>query len=299
VKPFEPSPEAPLPPTSPEPPRWTPTLAVRASVLLHAAAAGATAFDPTSWGAALAAVAGNHAAIGLVAMTPQSRLLGPVIVRLPGTASQVALTFDDGPDPAVTPHVLDLLDRYGVTASFFCIGARARAHPAIVRDIVRRGHAVENHTMTHPNAFAFYLPPAMRCEIGGADDILQAIAGRKPQFFRPPMGFRGPLLDYVLTGAGLRGVSWTRRGYDTACRNSWRVLHRLTRGLRAGDIVLLHDGNAARDDTGRPVILTVLPALLQQLAARGLSAVSLDRALAMPGAAAAARNQASAVYAST
>jgi len=232
-------------------------------------------------------------------MIPQSLLLGPVIAWLPDAGPHVALTFDDGPDPAVTPHVLDLLDRHDATASFFCIGTRARAHPALVRDIVRRGHAVENHTMTHPNAFAFYMPPALRREIGGADDVLQAITGRKPRFFRPPMGFRGPPLDYVLTRTGLHTVSWTGRGYDTACRSPVRVLRRLLRNLNAGDILLLHDGNTARDGCGRPVVLTVLPALLQQLAARGLSVVSLDRALAKPDVAAAAGSPASAVYAST
>ncbi len=285
-------------PTAPDR-HWAPTLAVRASILLHAAAIGAAAFDPASWAAALAAIAGNHAALGVAGMVPQSRLLGPVLARLPDPGPRVALTFDDGPDPAVTPRVLDLLDQHGATASFFCIGVRARAHPSIVRDIVRRGHAVENHTMTHPNAFACYLPPALRREIDGANDILQAITGRPPRFFRPPMGFRGPPLDYVLTRAGLQSVSWTRRGYDTVWRSPVRVVRRLLRNLDAGDIVLLHDGNTARDGSGRPVVLTVLPALLEQLAARGLSAVSLDRALATPDAAAATGSRASAAYAST
>ena len=153
--------------------------------------------------------------------------------------------------------------------------------------------------MTHPNAFACYLPPALRREIDGANAILQAITGRSPRFFRPPMGFRGPPLDYVLTSAALQAVSWTRRGYDTAWRSPVRVVRRVLRNLDAGDIVLLHDGNTARDGSGRPVVLTVLPALLEQLAVRGLSAVSLDRALATPDAAAATGSRASAAYAST
>ncbi len=279
--------------------RWAPSVAVRASILLHAAAIGAAALDPAAWGVALAAIAGNHAALGLAGMVPQSQLLGPVITRLPDAAPHIALTFDDGPDPAVTPRVLDLLDRHGATASFFCVGTRARAHQAILRDIVARGHTVENHTMTHPNAFACYMPPALRREIEGANGVLHALTGRKPRFFRSPMGFRGPPLDYVLTSAGLRGVSWTRRGYDTVRRSPVRVLRCLLHGLDAGDIILLHDGNAARNEAGRAVVLTVLPALLEQLAARGLSAVSLDRALATPDTAAAARSPASAEYAST
>jgi peptidoglycan/xylan/chitin deacetylase (PgdA/CDA1 family) len=225
---------------------------------------------------------GNHVVLGVIGMWPRSRLLGPNLVRLPAAAArrgEVALTFDDGPDPEVTPQVLDLLDNAGAKASFFCLGARAAAHPEIVRDMVRRGHSVENHSQRHPNLFACYGLRALRREIESAQTAIAGITNRPPAFFRAPVGLRSPLLDPVLARTGLRYVSWTRRGYDAVRGDPTGVLRRLTRGLAAGDVLLLHDGSSARTSAGRPVVLQVLPVLLEQLAARGLKAVTLPAAL--------------------
>src|SRR5204862_2263432 len=134
-------------------------------------------------------------------------LLGPNIVRLPEAAArrgEVVLTFDDGPDPDVTPHVLELLDRYRMKASFFCIGEKAAAFPAIVKDIARRGHSVENHSNRHSYAFAFYGVSRLRHEVETAQSIVGQITGRAPEFFRAPAGFRSVLLDPVLAKRGLR-----------------------------------------------------------------------------------------------
>jgi peptidoglycan/xylan/chitin deacetylase (PgdA/CDA1 family) len=100
-----------------------------------------------------------------------------------------------------------------------------------------------------------------------------------PTFFRAPAGLRNPFLAPVLHREGLTLASWTRRGFDTRERDAARVLQRLTRGLAAGDILLLHDGNAARDAQGRPVILDVLPALLAALRRERLVAVTLPQSV--------------------
>src|ERR1700744_4331958 len=103
---------------------WRPTPAIRASICLHAACVLLVVTQPAWWPFALAAFLGNHLVLGLVGMHPRSRLLGPNLIRLPDDAAargEVALTFDDGPDPAITPRVLDVLDRHGAKASFFCI----------------------------------------------------------------------------------------------------------------------------------------------------------------------------------
>jgi peptidoglycan/xylan/chitin deacetylase (PgdA/CDA1 family) len=226
----------------------------------------------------LAAVLGNQLLLGLFGMWPRSQFLGGNLVRLPPfgyTKGHVALTFDDGPDPDVTPIVLDLLDRHGAKASFFCIGRRAAAHPEIVRDIIRRGHSVENHTYWHPYAFACYLPFALRREIEKTQTVIHALTGTRPAFFRAPAGLRSPLLDFVMTQSKLRYVSWTRRGLDCFRRNPTAVLNRLTRGLAAGDVLLLHDGSCTRTRKGQPIVLAVLPPLLDHLAQRGLRPVSL------------------------
>jgi peptidoglycan/xylan/chitin deacetylase (PgdA/CDA1 family) len=229
----------------------------------------------------LGAVVFNHGVL-LLGMRPGSRLLGPDMRRLPPASAlrnEVALTFDDGPDPEVTPQVLDLLDAAGARASFFCIGMAARAHPALVREIVRRGHSVENHTETHSLAFATYGRVRMRQEIATAQGTLAPLAGRAPRFFRAPAGIRSPLLTPAMAGLPLTYLSWTRRALDGTRGDAERGLARLTQGLAAGDILLMHDGRCACSAEGRPVVLDILPRLLDRLAAEGLRAVSLPMAL--------------------
>lgn len=265
-----------------DPQRWRPAPALVATFAMHAAALPALAAAPGAWPAVLGALIANHAALGLLGLAPGNRWIGPTLVRLPAAAAarrEVALTFDDGPHPAVTPRVLDLLDRRGARATFFCVGRRAKAHPDLVRDIAARGHAVENHSDRHEKRFALQTPWAIRRELRTAQTTLTAAAGTPPRFVRAPFGIRGPMLDPALAGTGLRHVAWTRRGKDTICNDPALVLARLTRGLAAGDILLLHDGASAVGADGTPVVLTVLPALLAALAAQGLHAVTLRAAL--------------------
>src|SRR5690606_26946563 len=111
-----------------------------------------------------AALACNHGALVWGGLWPRSTLLGPNLVRLPATSAaraEIALTFDDGPNPQVTPALLDLLDSANAKASFFCIGAQARRHPALTREIIARGHDLENHTQHHPNHFSLLGPRAI------------------------------------------------------------------------------------------------------------------------------------------
>jgi peptidoglycan/xylan/chitin deacetylase (PgdA/CDA1 family) len=261
---------------------WSLAPAIWCSVMLHIGGVVTVAAAPKTWPWVVGALVSNHLGLGAIGMWPKSRLLGPNLVRLPEASArrrEVALTFDDGPSPLVTLHVLDLLDRYRAKASFFCIGERAATHPDIVREIVRRGHTVENHSFRHSSAFACYGPTAQRREIEAAQRIICSITGRPPQFFRAPFGLRNPLLASVLARTGLHYVSWTRRGLDTVSGDAQRVLRRLTRRLAAGDVLLLHDGSSAVTRTGQPLVLTVLPFLLEQIAARGLKSVTLPSAM--------------------
>lgn len=261
--------------------KWRPAPAIKLSAVVHVAAPFAFAIQPALWPWALGAVAVNHLLLSCAVLWPRGRVLGPNLTQLPAPAverREVSLTFDDGPDPEVTPRVLDLLDRHRARASFFCIGEKAAAHPEIVREIARRGHSVENHSHGHPHAFAFYGMRGLRREVDAAQSVIARITGRAPVFFRAPAGFRSPLLDPVLARHGLRYVSWTRRGFDTVDRDAAAVLKRLTRGLAAGDVLLLHDGARARTSGGGPVVLAVLPGLLETLAAGGLKSVPLPAA---------------------
>jgi peptidoglycan-N-acetylglucosamine deacetylase len=262
--------------------QWLPAPAIRLSAGLHALATAGIFAAPESWPWMISGIAANHLLLGLAGVVPRSGVLGPNLIRLPASSAglrQVALTFDDGPDPHVTPAVLDLLDGAGARASFFCIGRRAAAFPEIVGEIVRRGHSVENHSHLHANAFALYPPAALTRELARAQAAITRITGRAPRFFRAPMGVRSPLLDPVLSRLGLRQVTWTRRGYDAVSHNSQAVLRRLVRGLAAGDVLLLHDGRGALARRGGPIVLEVLPALLDRIAAAGLRSVPLPTAL--------------------
>lgn len=269
------------PPARPTARRWRPAPALQATVLLHAAGAVALAAAPSSWPWVAGGIAANHAALAAAGFLPRSCLLGPNLARLPESAArraEVALTFDDGPDPEVTPRVLDMLDEAGVKATFFLIGERAARHPALAREIVRRGHAAENHSHRHSTAFGWYGLGRARREIDAAQGAIADATGVAPVYFRAPFGIRNPLLDPALARCGLRYVSWTRRGFDTVARDPHRVLDRLTRNLAAGDILLLHDGITARLRDGGAQALAVLPALAARLAAHALKPVTLREA---------------------
>ncbi|MEO8007750.1 MAG: polysaccharide deacetylase family protein [Betaproteobacteria bacterium] len=258
---------------------WGPSPLIWITLFLHAAGTVALLARPQWWPSILAALALNHVVLALIGLWPRSRLLGANMLRLPDAAAsrnEIALTFDDGPDPDVTPKVLGILDSHQAKASFFVIGDKAAAHPELAREIVRRGHRIENHSLRHSNFFGFFVWAALRKDIGSAQEIIAEITGRAPAFFRSPMGIRNPLLDPVIARLGLRYITWTRRGFDTVARDPVIVLGRLTRQLSAGDILLLHDRRTGHQ---RAMVLEVLPALLDRIAEAGLKPVSLPQAM--------------------
>ena len=262
---------------------WQPTLLIRSSIALHLLVVLAVIVAPSQWRWAVGAVLANHALLTLLGLWPRSHWLGPNWAQLPAAAAarnEIALTIDDGPDPTVTPQVLDLLDRYTVQATFFCVGEKAARYPELCREIVRRGHAVENHSQHHRCYFALMGVAGFRRELQAAQTTLSAITGQRPLFFRAPAGIRSPLLEPVLARLGLQLVSWSARGFDTRIGDVAQVKNKLLRGLRAGAILLLHDGNAARTVDGIPVILGVLPMVLASASAAQLRFVTLRQALA-------------------
>jgi peptidoglycan/xylan/chitin deacetylase (PgdA/CDA1 family) len=264
--------------------RFRPSALISGSVALHAAAAAVALLRPRLWPWALSAVVVDHLALTAAGLTPRSRLLGPNLTRLPAAAERggtpaIALTIDDGPDPDVTPGVLALLGAHGARASFFCIGERVERYPDLAREIVACGHDIENHSQRHLHRFSLLGPRALAGEVERAQESIAAVTGERPRFFRAPAGLRNPFLEPVLSRAGLQLVSWTRRGFDTVSGESGRVLGRLTRDLADGDILLLHDGHAARSAAGSAVILEVLPPLLAALERARLAPVTLRAAV--------------------
>lgn len=184
----------------------------------------------------------------------------------------VALTFDDGPNPATTPRVLDILHEKQVRATFFVVGKRAEQHPELVRRALAEGHLVENHTWSHPSLFCFLTPGRLRSEIGKCTEILQRIGGRRPRYFRSPVGLRHALLRPYLRRAGLEYISWQVRSRDTLNVKSGTLTGRILNKVMPGDIVLLHDHRAG----GVDVLLGVLPKVIDELRARGFDFVRVD-----------------------
>lgn len=262
---------------------WRPSALVAGSAGLHLLVGIGALLRPETWPWAMSAVAANQTLLLAAGVWPSSNWLGPNLARLPEASrrrGEFALTFDDGPDPDSTPAVLDLLDERRAKATFFCIGERSRRHPDLCREIAHRGHEVENHSHRHLPTFALLTPAGQRREIAAAQETIVALTGSRPRFFRPPAGVRSPLLDPVLHGLDLRLANWTRRGFDTLDRDAPRIASRLTRGLAAGDILLLHDGHCARTAAGRPVVLEALPRVLDAAAGEGLVSVTLRSAVA-------------------
>jgi peptidoglycan-N-acetylglucosamine deacetylase len=293
--------DVPAPPTDATGARtWRPSPLIQGSLALHLGAAAAVIARPRLWPWAVSAVVADHLLLIGAGLCPRSQLLGPNWTHLPradggrghgapaagraqlpsAAPAPVAITIDDGPDPKVTPRVLELLEAHGARATFFCIGERVAQHASLTRAIVARGHEIGNHTHRHLKRFSLLGPRTMSEEIARAQAAIGEATGEVAHFFRAPAGLRNPFLEPLLARANLQLVSWTRRGFDTVTGSADRVLGSLTRHLRSGDILLLHDGHAARTAAGVPVILEVLPQLLAAVRTARLTPVTLRTAWA-------------------
>jgi peptidoglycan/xylan/chitin deacetylase (PgdA/CDA1 family) len=175
---------------------------------------------------------------------PGARGLGPVVTRFATDERAVWLTIDDGPDPATTPRMLDLLDAHGARATFFFVGCKAARHPELVAEVLRRGHTVGNHTLTHP-CITFWHAAARRtaAEIDGCARALRHAGASATPWFRPPAGVKGLALHRGLAARDLTLVAWTTRGFDTISRRPESVVARMVRRIAPGAIILLHESS--------------------------------------------------------
>jgi len=205
---------------------------------------------------------------------PSSQVFGRTRRKIHGDGT-LALTFDDGPNPATTPALLDLLDRYDARATFFLIGRYVRACPDLAGQIARRGHLLGNHTDTHPNLM--WLSPARiidefaRCSLS----ILRA-TGQRPTLMRPPYGYRGPQVHAAARRAGLDPpVMWSKTGRDWTGQSVDRLIRRLA-NVRSGDIVLLHDGFHRALGADRGSTVQALEHWLPRWKAQGFALVPVE-----------------------
>jgi peptidoglycan/xylan/chitin deacetylase (PgdA/CDA1 family) len=231
-------------------------------------AAGATAVaGVTAWGA----------------VAVSSELFGPT-VRHTSSAKRIALTFDDGPNPAVTPQLLDLLERHSASATFFLIGRFVRECPELAREISARGHLLGNHTHTHPNLF-LQSRAGIRDELARCQDAISEAMGSVPRWMRPPYGYRNPLLNREVRHAEMLGVvMWSKICRDWKPQPPERLIKTLAnvghrRGLNSkdeGDIVLLHDGGSRALGADRHHVVAALEHWLPRWRDAGMEFVTIE-----------------------
>lgn len=226
---------------------------------------------------ALLTTGGISAASGTfvrAAVAPASQIFGPT-VRRTGNPSTMALTFDDGPNPAVTPSLLDLLDREGVRATFFLTGEHVRVFPALAKEIGDRGHVIGNHTNTHP-PMVFCSAADVQSQLDRCDEAIEEATGRKPRWMRPPFGVRGPALHRAIQRRGNILAMWSLSAADWRRGPVKRVTANLS-GAKGGDIVLLHDGDFSVLYGDRQRTVVALEHWLPRWKEAGIRFVSLDQ----------------------
>lgn len=153
----------------------------------------------------------------------------------------VALTFDDGPDADSTPRVLDLLKRYDVRATFFVVGEQARQNPELIHRMVAEGHTVAGHSYYHLPQSTLWSSQRYTEELFRCNDVVARLTGLRMRLYRPPFGVTNPPIACAVKNLGLIPVGWSVRSLDTITKNRDRVVDRVMKGLRGGDVILLHD----------------------------------------------------------
>lgn len=154
---------------------------------------------------------------------------------------KVLLTFDDGPEESQTELILEILDKYKITALFFVIGKKVSENPNILRKIHQTGHEIGNHTYEHSNFFSLLGQRTVISEIEKADAVIEQTIGYKPRFFRPPIGYTNPRIARAVRITNKKIVGWSVRSYDSVLHNPTKLLNRLIAKTRSTDIILLHD----------------------------------------------------------
>jgi len=226
---------------------------------------------------------GAAAAAGITAwgaVAPSSELFGPTL-RHTASSRKIALTFDDGPNPAVTPRLLELFERHSVRATFFLIGKFARACPELAKEISTRGHLIGNHSDTHANLF-LQSRAGIRDELARCQDaVAAATRAEPPRWMRPPYGYRSPMLRGEIRRAGMQGVvMWSKICWDWKPQPPDRLIERLSSVARPdrpqGDIVVMHDGDHRALDGDRHHVVAALEHWLPRWRDAGMEFVTME-----------------------
>ena len=214
--------------------------------------------------------------LAYAACCPLAQVWGRGFHRGPRDRREIALTFDDGPSES-TPAMLDVLQHYGLRATFFVCGENVERFPAIVRETAAAGHEIGNHTYSHAGLL-LRSSSRIRLELEQTQHAIEEVAGVRPRLFRPPYGVRAPCLRGIQDGLGLTTVMWTVIGNDWKLRRA-AITERVLRRAGEGGIICLHDGHEVYHPADRRETAAALPEIVEGLRRRGFSFVTAGHML--------------------
>jgi len=186
----------------------------------------------------------------------------------------IALTFDDGPSPSVTPQILETLKQYSAKATFFMVGSRVLSYPELALQVAGEGHEIGNHTGNHSN-LSKLSEEQIRQEIIGSSQVIESIIGESPTFFRPPYGVYNPSVEKVALEHNSPIILWSVDSLDWKNRKAENVHQLVKENIAPGAIVLLHDIHQSTADA--------LPILMAELSNEGYQFVTVSELLSLQG----------------
>jgi peptidoglycan/xylan/chitin deacetylase (PgdA/CDA1 family) len=224
--------------------------------------------------AGLTAAAGAAAA-GYQSMSPTGQWFGPTFAHGIRGSRQIALTYDDGPNDPHTLHLLDVLAKHGVHATFFMIGRYVQQRPDIVRAVAQAGHVIGNHTFTHPRLI-FQSEARTRTQLVDCRHALQDAIGQHSNLFRPPFGGRRPVTLRIARELGLQTVMWNVSGNDWKALPAALIEKKVARQIRGGDVILLHDGSHRALGADRAPTVITTESLIRRYRDQGYELVTVN-----------------------
>jgi peptidoglycan/xylan/chitin deacetylase (PgdA/CDA1 family) len=204
----------------------------------------------------------------------------PVIYKGASGKKAVAITFDDGPDPLTTPLLLKLLLKKQIKATFFVTGEKVAAHPELLKELVRQGHLIGNHSYRHSYRILFKTSPSIVADIEATQNVLNDF-GIQPLAFRPPAGITSPRLRSALLETGMYLVNFSCRPLDGGNRRISNIAKTILKRIRSDDIVLLHDSRPP-DESLIPVWINEIENLLTGIETRDLMVLPLSELIGKP-----------------
>lgn len=217
------------------------------------------------------AVAGSA---GYQSMVPTGQWYGRTFVGLPAGSRKLALTYDDGPNDPHTPRLLEVLAKHQVYATFFLIGRYVKQRPDLARAIMQAGHAIGNHTFSHPNLI-FASSRQTRTELQKCEQTLYDAVGQHSRIFRPPFGGRRPATLRVARRLDLEPVMWNVTGWDWSGKPAEYVEQRVRSQIRGGNVILLHDGSHGAFGADRSQTVLATDRLIARYKADGYEFVTV------------------------